>query len=175
MVGAMLNLLQERSALENTYVVFTSDNGAHMGEHRQWLGQGFYKNTAYEEAANVPLAVRGPGIPANQVRPQLVLNNDFAPTFADIADAPVPQSVDGRSLLPLMNSTPRRAGARRCSTKKWGRGPPATKPSSLSDPPMWSTKKRGKRNSISVDTIPTSEAVSTAPLPAPSVIAFVLG
>jgi N-acetylglucosamine-6-sulfatase len=107
MVGAMLDLLQERSELENTYVVFTTDNGAHMGEHRWWLGRGGYKNTAYEEAAGVPLAVRGPGIPANQqVRPQLVLNNDFAPTFADIADAPVPQSVDGRSLLPLMNSTP---------------------------------------------------------------------
>jgi N-acetylglucosamine-6-sulfatase len=106
MVGALLDLLQERSELENTYVVFTTDNGAHMGEHRWWLGRGGYKNTAYEEAAGVPLAVRGPGIPANQVRPQLVLNNDFAPTFADIADAPVPEDVDGRSLLPLMNSTP---------------------------------------------------------------------
>jgi N-acetylglucosamine-6-sulfatase len=102
----MLDLLQERSALENTYVVFTTDNGVHMGEHRWWLGRGASKNTAYEEAAGVPLAVRGPGIPANQVRPQLALNNDFAPTFADIADAPVPEDVDGRSLLPLMNSTP---------------------------------------------------------------------
>jgi N-acetylglucosamine-6-sulfatase len=106
MVGAMLDLLQERGALENTYVVFTTDNGAHMGEHRWWLGRGGYKDTAYEEAAGIPLAVRGPGIPANQVRPQLVLNNDFAPTFADMADAPVPEDVDGRSLLPLMNSTP---------------------------------------------------------------------
>ena len=106
MVGAMLDLLQQRDELENTYVVFTTDNGVHMGEHRWWLGAGGSKNTAYEEAAGVPLAVRGPGIPANQVRPQLVLNNDFAPTFADIADAPVPEDVDGRSLLPVMNSTP---------------------------------------------------------------------
>ena len=106
MVGALLDLLQERSELENTYVVFTTDNGVHMGEHRWWLGAGGSKSTAYEEAAGVPLAVRGPGIPANQVRPQLALNNDFAPTFADIADAPVPEDVDGRSLLPLMNSTP---------------------------------------------------------------------
>lgn len=106
MVGAHLDLLQERSELENTYVVFTTDNGAHMGEHRWWLGAGGSKSTAYEEAAGVPLAVRGPGIPANQARSQLALNNDFAPTFADIADAPVPEDVDGRSLLPLMNSTP---------------------------------------------------------------------
>jgi N-acetylglucosamine-6-sulfatase len=106
MVGAMLDLLQERSELEDTFVVFTTDNGEHMGEHRWWLGAGGSKNTPYEEAASVPLAVRGPGIPANQVRPQLALNNDIAPTFADIADAPVPEEVDGRSLLPLMNSTP---------------------------------------------------------------------
>ena len=106
MVGAMLDLLQGRGALENTYVVFTTDNGVHMGEHRWWLGRGASKNTSYEEAAGVPLTVRGPGIPANQVRPQLALNNDFAPTFADIADAPVPEDVDGRSLLPLMTSTP---------------------------------------------------------------------
>jgi N-acetylglucosamine-6-sulfatase len=106
MVGALLDLLQERGELENTYVVFTTDNGAHMGEHRWWSGAGGSKSTAYEEAAGVPLAVRGPGIPANQVRSQLALNNDFAPTFADIAEAPVPEDVDGRSLLPLMNSTP---------------------------------------------------------------------
>jgi arylsulfatase A-like enzyme len=106
MVGALLGLLWERGELKNTYVVFTTDNGVHMGEHRWWLGAGGSKNTAYEEAAGVPLAVRGPGIPADQVRPQLALNNDFAPTFADMADAPVPEDVDGRSLLPLMNSTP---------------------------------------------------------------------
>jgi N-acetylglucosamine-6-sulfatase len=48
------------------------------------------------------LAVRGPSVPAGEVRSQLVLNNDFAPTFADIAGAHVPKEVDGRSLLPLM-------------------------------------------------------------------------
>jgi N-acetylglucosamine-6-sulfatase len=104
MVGEIIDLLQERGELENTYVVFTTDNGVHMGEHRWWSRQGG-KNTAYEEAAGVPLAVRGPGIPAGRVRPQLALNNDFAPTFADIADTSVPADVDGRSLLPLMNNT----------------------------------------------------------------------
>jgi N-acetylglucosamine-6-sulfatase len=101
MVGAILDLLQQRGVLGNTYVVFTTDNGTHMGEHRWWKESGA-KHTAYEEAAGVPLAVRGPGVPAGEVRSQLVLNNDFAPTFADIAGAHVPKEVDGRSLLPLM-------------------------------------------------------------------------
>jgi N-acetylglucosamine-6-sulfatase len=101
MVGAILDLLQQRGVLGNTYVVFTTDNGTHMGEHR-WWGEKGAKHTAYEEAAGVPLAVRGPGVPAGEIRSQLVLNNDFAPTFADIAGAHVPKEVDGRSLLPLM-------------------------------------------------------------------------
>src|SRR5215203_5056709 len=103
MVGAILDLLQRRNVLGNTYVVFTTDNGTHMGEHRWWMESGA-KDTAYEEAAGVPLAVRGPGVPAGEVRSQLVLNNDFAPTFADIAGAPVPEEVDGRSLLPLLDN-----------------------------------------------------------------------
>src|SRR5215210_9267721 len=103
MVGAILDLLQQRGVLGNTYVVFTSDNGTHMGEHR-WWGEEGAKHTAYEEAAGVPLAVRGPGVPAGEVRSQLVLNNDFAPTFADMAGTPVPEEVDGRSLLPLIDS-----------------------------------------------------------------------
>jgi N-acetylglucosamine-6-sulfatase len=103
MVGAILDLLQRRDVLGNTYVVFTTDNGTHMGEHRWWMESGA-KDTAYEEAAGVPLAVRGPGVPAGEVRSQLVLNNDFAPTFADIAGAPVPEEVDGRSLLPLIDN-----------------------------------------------------------------------
>jgi arylsulfatase A-like enzyme len=103
MVGAILDLLQQRDVLGNTYVVFTTDNGTHMGEHRWWEERGA-KDTAYEEAAGVPLAVRGPGVPAGQVRSQLVLNNDFAPTFADMTGAAVPEEVDGRSLLPLIDS-----------------------------------------------------------------------
>ena len=49
--------------LDNTYVVFTTDNGTHMGEHRWFTGHGA-KSTAYEEAANVPMFVRGPGVQA---------------------------------------------------------------------------------------------------------------
>jgi N-acetylglucosamine-6-sulfatase len=99
-VGAMLGLLTDRRKLRNTYVVFTTDNNTHMGEHRYFYRLGA-KNTAYEEAANVLMYVRGPGIPAGSTSNRLVLNNDLAPTFVRIADGTPPAFVDGRSLLPL--------------------------------------------------------------------------
>jgi arylsulfatase A-like enzyme len=105
-VGAMLDLLKRRGELGNTYVVFTSDNSTHMGEHR-WFGEHGAKSTAYEEAANVPMFVRGPGIRAGSSSDKLVLNNDLAPTFAQIAGRTPPSFVDGRTLLPMLkgNST----------------------------------------------------------------------
>ena len=99
-VGKMLDLLDQRGELDNTYVVFTTDNGTHMGEHR-WFGYHGAKNTAYEEAANVPMYVRGPGVGVGSTSGKLVLNNDLAPTFARIAGLALPSYVDGRSLLPV--------------------------------------------------------------------------
>ena len=52
----------ETGRLDNTYVVYTSDNGFHMGQHRLFVG----KTTAYEEDIRVPLVMRGPGVPAGQ-------------------------------------------------------------------------------------------------------------
>jgi arylsulfatase A-like enzyme len=78
-------------------VIYTSDNGFHMGQHRLFIG----KTTAYEEDIRVPMAIRGPGIPAGQHLQQIILNNDLAPTFAAIAGAEMPRFVDGRSFLPL--------------------------------------------------------------------------
>jgi arylsulfatase A-like enzyme len=69
-VAAMLDLLENRRELENTYVVFTTDNGTHMGEHR-WFDHHGAKSTAHEEAANVLIYVRGPGIPAGGTRRRL--------------------------------------------------------------------------------------------------------
>ncbi len=102
MVGRLVATLQETGELSSTYIVFTSDNGVHAGQHR--LGEG--KRLAYEEDIRVPLIVRGPGIPANATRPQMVLNNDFAPTFAGWTGATPLLTVDGRSLAPLLGSTP---------------------------------------------------------------------
>jgi N-acetylglucosamine-6-sulfatase len=100
-----ITTLQETSELANTYIVFTSDNGYHMGNHRLYPAS---KETPYEEDIGVPLMVRGPGVPAGAVRKQLVLNNDFAPTLADLAGAsiPKPEEVDGSSFAPLLTTSP---------------------------------------------------------------------
>ena len=98
MVGALIKALHESGELDNTYIFFTSDNGWHAGEHRLTPG----KWTAYEEDSRVPLIVSGPGVPAGKTLEALVLNNDLAPTFADLAGAKTPNFVDGRSLRPLL-------------------------------------------------------------------------
>jgi arylsulfatase A-like enzyme len=95
--------LQETGEIGNTYIFFTSDNGFHQGQHRLVPGE---KKTPYEEDIRVPLIVRGPGVPAGTIREQMVINNDFAPTIAALADVPTPEFVDGRSFVPLLTATP---------------------------------------------------------------------
>ena len=94
--------LRQTGELDNTYIFFTSDNGYHLGQHRMKQG----KRTAYEEDIKVPLMVRGPGVPAGRVLDHRVLNNDLAPTFARLAGVTPPSFVDGKSMVPLMDSSP---------------------------------------------------------------------
>ncbi len=100
LIAALVGELQVSGQLARTYLVFSSDNGFHLGEHRLLVG----KNTAYEEDIRVPLIVRGPGIPARQMVDHLAVNIDLAPTFAELAGAAVPAFVDGRSLVPLLRA-----------------------------------------------------------------------
>jgi len=102
MVGDLVKSLKQRGELDYTYIFFTSDHGFHLGEHR--LGAG--KWTPYEEDIRVPLIVRGPGVPQNRTLHHMVLNNDLAPTFADLAGTKTPSFVDGRSLVPLLTNDP---------------------------------------------------------------------
>ena len=97
-----ITTLQETEELDNTYIFFTSDNGFHLGEHQASPD----KKTPYEEDIGVPLMVRGPGVPASEVREQLVINNDFAPTIAELAGVSTPAFVDGSSFAPLLSGSP---------------------------------------------------------------------
>ena len=101
MVGRLLDALEDTGELPNTYIVLTSDNGIYLGEHRLEA-----KAAAYNAAPRVPLLIRGPGVPEGISRPQMVLNNDFAPTFARWAGVAPPAFVDGRSLKPLLTHSP---------------------------------------------------------------------
>jgi arylsulfatase A-like enzyme len=94
--------LRATGELDNTYIFFTSDNGYHLGQHRMKQG----KRTAYEEDIKVPLMVRGPGVPAGRVLDHRVLNNDLAPTFARLAGVTPPSFVDGKSMVPLLGTSP---------------------------------------------------------------------
>jgi arylsulfatase A-like enzyme len=91
--------LQETGELDNTYIIFTSDNGFHFAEHRLRPPR---KSTAYEPDIRIPLLVRGPGIAADTHRSQMVLNNDLAVTMADLAVVRPTRKVDGRSFAPIL-------------------------------------------------------------------------
>jgi arylsulfatase A-like enzyme len=101
-VRDIITVLQETGDLTQTYIFFASDNGYHMGQHRLTSGKG---NTI-EEDIRVPLIIRGPGIPSGTVLPHMTVNIDLTATFAEIAGITIPEMVDGRSLMPLLNGAP---------------------------------------------------------------------
>lgn len=98
LVESVVSALRSAGVLNNTYVVFTSDNGYSMGEHR-WPAN---KKVVYEESVHVPLMMRGPGIPQSERRFQLVNNLDLVATLVDWSGV-IPRTVlDGRSLRPII-------------------------------------------------------------------------
>lgn len=97
-VGQLFVALEEAKKLNNTIIIFSSDNGFFWGEHG--LGD---KRWAYDESIRDPLLMRFPRlIKPGAVFEQLVLNIDIAPTLLELAGAPIPQSIQGRSFLPLL-------------------------------------------------------------------------
>jgi len=97
-VAGIMQALSASGELADTFVVFASDNGLMLGEHRIRGGKG----TPYEVANRVPFLVRGPGIPAGAVVHEVAGQVDFAPTVMRMAGLPIPASVDGVSLLELL-------------------------------------------------------------------------
>jgi N-acetylglucosamine-6-sulfatase len=97
-VERIIDALDALGELEDTYIVFTSDNGYHLGQHRLRNG----KAQVYEEDIRVPLLVRGPGVPGGVTLDHFALNIDFAPTITDLAGAVPGRMMDGRSLVPLL-------------------------------------------------------------------------
>jgi len=97
-VGILLDELKREGLLDNTLVVYTSDQGFYMGEHG-W----FDKRFMYEESLNTPLVMMLPkGLNARGEINEMVQNIDYAPTFLELAGAPIPADMDGVSLVPLL-------------------------------------------------------------------------
>jgi N-acetylglucosamine-6-sulfatase len=98
-VKQIVTTLASKGILDDTYLVFASDNGFFRGEHRIIGG----KYLPHDPSARVPLLLRGPGIPAGGVSDEVVSLIDVPQTILDIAGEPDP-ALDGRSLLPYAES-----------------------------------------------------------------------
>lgn len=90
--------LEEKGIIDNTYVIYTSDNGYHLGQHRVPGGKSLF----YNEDTNIPFAVRGPNVPVGAKSSLPSLHLDLAPTFLEIAgvsEEDFPVFFDGQSVL----------------------------------------------------------------------------
>jgi len=97
----VIDALERTDQLGDTYLVFMSDNGYHMGLHRMRSPKG----SPYVESQGVPFVVRGPGVPPGTSFDRLVANIDVAPTMLDLAGVEVPSWMDGRNLRPFIDGT----------------------------------------------------------------------
>ena len=96
-VGKVLDYLDQHGLAENTIVMYSADNGWYLGD------LGLYdKRFMYEPGLKTPLIARGPGVKAGSVPTEFVANIDLAPTFVDLAGLPVPDSMQGQSLAPIL-------------------------------------------------------------------------
>ena len=102
-VGKVLDYLKESGMAKNTIVVYTSDQGFYLGEHG-W----FDKRWMFEESLRTPLIVSWPGkTKPGSINNEMVSNLDFAETFLEAAGIPVPEDMQGESLVPVLKgSTP---------------------------------------------------------------------
>ena len=108
-VGRILSALKKRGKYDNTLIIFFSDHGDMLGDHHLWR-----KTYAYEGSAKIPMLLRWPKVMGmdnqrGKMLPQPTELRDVLPTFLDAAGAPIPDHIDGKSLLELV----------RGNTKNW--------------------------------------------------------
>ncbi len=101
MVGYLLRALRESPYMENTIVVFWSDNGWHLGEKRHW-----HKSTLWQRSTHVPMIWAGPGVrQTGQARTQPVELLDIYPTLVELCGLPARDDLEGLSLGPLLRDS----------------------------------------------------------------------
>ena len=100
-VASIMFALEKAGLDENTIIVYVSDNGLTLGDHRF----GAAKNCPYEACVKIPFIVHAPGRYAPRVDSHLVANIDLAPTIAEWAGVTAPAYVDGNSMVPILEDT----------------------------------------------------------------------
>lgn len=103
-LGVIMDAMDRMALWDETVVVFTSDNGYHLGDH----GGLWHKNTLFEESARVPLIVWAPGRRGMGARsPRLVELVDLYQTLAELCNLPQPEGLEGLSFAPLLDEPAR--------------------------------------------------------------------
>ncbi|GFS18189.1 extracellular sulfatase Sulf-2 [Elysia marginata] len=100
LVEMVVNELERLGELDNTYILYTSDHGYHLGQFGLIKG----KAMPFDFDTRVPLIIRGPGIPRGVNISNIVINADMAPTLIDMAGHSIPDHMDGQSVLRLLKA-----------------------------------------------------------------------
>lgn len=98
-VKQTVDIITAAGQLDNTFFVFTADNGYHLGQ----FGLAIDKRQPWLTDSHLPLIISGPGVPQGVVLDDVVSMVDLGPTFLDAAGAKIPDTFDGQSLLPLLH------------------------------------------------------------------------
>jgi N-acetylglucosamine-6-sulfatase len=128
LIGRLEQTLAKKGLADDTYIVFSSDNGFHMGEHRLMPG----KMTAFETDIRVPLIITGPGVRHGRTTHRIAQNIDLYPTVVRLARGSVPPWVDGVGLQKLLRGHPVPAWSDAALVEHHG---PDTDPSDPDQPP----------------------------------------
>ena len=102
-IGRVISALKQTGQAENTIIVFAGDNGLAVGRHGL-MG----KQSIYDHSVHVPLIFSGPGIPKGQRQNAFCYLLDIFPTLCDLAELPIPDSVEGHSLAPVIRKQKRK-------------------------------------------------------------------
>jgi hypothetical protein len=94
LVDGLVSRIEDHGILDNTYIIYSSDNGFHIGQHRLQPG----KSCGYEEDINIPLSIRGPGVASNYSTDIVTTHTDLAPTFFELLGIPLRDDFDGRPI-----------------------------------------------------------------------------
>lgn len=102
--GRILATLKEQNLDNNTIVIFMSDHGCHFRTRNNE-----YKRSPHESSIHVPLMIQGPGFNNSRIIPELISMIDITPSLLSLLGLPIPSSVQGRSVMPLLNDPAARA------------------------------------------------------------------